>query len=580
MGWIRLQLIILLCFLGLHLQAQFCYISPLPNSDYHPCETGIIFKTCSELADKEVQDADRYNITGSRSGIHSFNLMISGNNTILLNPDSPFTPGEFVTVNYVDCENRSLEFRFTVSKFDKPVNLIDDYLPREVSQKDFSGYFPPMQIDSSAGMAPGKIFFYNISAMASNNDRFMAIINSSGEPVFSRQENNRGINFALQPNGLLSFFHESGSFHLMDSSYASVDTFSCRNGYTTDWHELVVDENGHAFLLSYDEQQVDMSLVVPGGNPQAIVEGCVIQELDEQKNVVFQWRSWDHYSITDATHVDFTTELISYVHGNALKIDTDGNLLFSARRLDEITKIDRNTGSIIWRFGGKNNQFSIAGSDTLFTRQHDISRLENGHLLLYDNGNFNDSISRVREYSMDLNSMTVEQTWMFQHPVDVFANVMGSAQRLPNGNTFINWGWVDLNEQPAFTEVDSDGNIVYELVFTTPYHFVYRARKNEWNNPFDTLSIDDLFNADAKIKIYPNPAKDKFFVETELYEKGSVRLELIDLFGRVHEEVLEENSSEIVRRSFNVSGLAPGNYFLRVSYENQAPVFRRIMITN
>ena len=34
-------------------------------------------------------------------------------------------------------------------------------------------------------------------------------------------------------------------------------------------------------------------------------------------------------------------------------------LMISSRHLNEITKISRTTGDIIWRFGGKNNQFTF-----------------------------------------------------------------------------------------------------------------------------------------------------------------------------------------------------------------------------
>src|SRR5690606_9305892 len=96
-------------------------------------------------------------------------------------------------------------------------------------------------------------------------------------------------------------------------------------GYLTDLHELII-EDGHAFLMSYDYQYYPMDTVVQGGDPNAVVIGIVLQELDENKNLVFQWRSWDHYKITDATY------------------DID---------LDEITKINRQTGEIIWRLGGE-----------------------------------------------------------------------------------------------------------------------------------------------------------------------------------------------------------------------------------
>ena len=42
--------------------------------------------------------------------------------------------------------------------------------------------------------------------------------------------------------------------------------------------------------------------------------------LDPSKNVVFQWRSWDHFAITDA-QADLTACLLDYVHCNAVEMD-------------------------------------------------------------------------------------------------------------------------------------------------------------------------------------------------------------------------------------------------------------------
>lgn len=94
-----------------------------------------------------------------------------------------------------------------------------------------------------------------------------------------------------------------------------------------------------------------MSAVAPDGNVAVTVSGLIIHGLDRQKNVVFQWRIWDHFKITDATHENLTAATIDYVHGNALEVDADGNLLLSSRHMDEITKIDRGTGEMPWRMG-------------------------------------------------------------------------------------------------------------------------------------------------------------------------------------------------------------------------------------
>ena len=94
----------------------------------------------------------------------------------------------------------------------------------------------------------------------------------------------------MQPDGRLTYFDSAaGRFYALNARYDVVDSFTCGNGYSTDAHDLALLPNGHAVLMSYDRQIMDLSQVVPGGRIDARVVGLIIQELDRDKNVVFQW---------------------------------------------------------------------------------------------------------------------------------------------------------------------------------------------------------------------------------------------------------------------------------------------------
>lgn len=56
---------------------------------------------------------------------------------------------------------------------------------------------------------------------------------------------------------------------------------------------------------------------------------------------------------------DLASIPINWSHGNALDLDTDGNLLVSFRNLSEVVKIDTRTGRVMWRLGGARNQFAF-----------------------------------------------------------------------------------------------------------------------------------------------------------------------------------------------------------------------------
>lgn len=178
-----------------------------------------------------------------------------------------------------------------------------------------------------------------------------------GELVYYRAPYAAVLDFKRQPNGQITY-HDGGSaiFRVLDNTYQQVGTWSAGNGYPTDLHDLILLPNRHALLMVYDSQPYDLSTC--GGPANASVIALVIQEVDKKRNVYFEWNSLDHIPLTD-TNQPLTSANVDYVHGNAVAQDLDGNILLSSRHLSEITKIDRNTGEIIWRLGRQNQFLSL-----------------------------------------------------------------------------------------------------------------------------------------------------------------------------------------------------------------------------
>jgi hypothetical protein len=227
--------------------------------------------------------------------------------------------------------------------------------------------------------------------------------------------------------------------------------------------------------MSYDPELVDLSPIKMGLG-FGIAIGLIVQELDQDKQVVFQWRSWDHFLITDEIARTSFGGGLDYVHGNSIDADADGNLLLSCRSMNELTKISRTTGEMLWRMGGKNNQFTFVDDPFFFTHQHAARWLPNGHIVLFDNGNFRLPLfSRAVEYAVDQTQKIATLVWQYRLTPDVFGPALGYVQRFSNGNTLIGWGATT----PTLTEVAPDGSIVSELSFD-PGVFSYRAFRFEW----------------------------------------------------------------------------------------------------
>ena len=110
--------------------------------------------------------------------------------------------------------------------------------------------------------------------------------------------------------------------------------------------------------------------------------------------------------------------------------------------MNEVTRIDRQTGQIIWRLGGKNNEFSFLIDTLQFTSQHDAQYYSDGRLVLFDNATNTspDYVSRMLVYNLDDINMTVTPTLSFQHPLNFPSGFMGSSRMLNSDNFLISWG--------------------------------------------------------------------------------------------------------------------------------------------
>jgi len=385
-------------------------------------------------------------------------------------------------------------------------NSLGEATQKNNSNKSFFGKnnnlpedFPAITVNLSENLPPeGYYFVANFSLWGWYPDAvpFLIIMDEYGTPVFYRKITAQAYDLKKLYNGNMVYYANYGGWYrwvIEDDAYNHVDDWAVANGYVwTDWHEfLLVSEEGHeghAFVMTYDPQFVDMSQVVPGGHPNAIVSGWIVQEQDKNKNVVFQWRSWDHYLITDADgHVDLTDSIIDPFHGNAIEVFSNTELLLSPRNLNEITKINWNTGNIIWRLGGENNMFEFVNDTLRFSRQHDCRRLENGNISLFDNGSLHPDpkYSSSIEYELDENNKTATIINRQRRTPDILGVVMGNMQWRTENSKVIGWG----SGIPGISEFDANGNVVYEMEFEG---ISYRAYLFPWESNYFTLNKDTL----------------------------------------------------------------------------------------
>jgi len=360
--------------------------------------------------------------------------------------------------------------------------------PRDMNYLDF-------EIIVNNDPYPANIFLHTTGAQP----RYMAIIDSLINPSWFINSGPLGLDFKVNQNKLSYFNKNNKSWIILNEYMVETDTLECVNGYDADYHDIQLLANGGYLLQAYDSISVNMSEIISGGNTNAMVILLIIQEFDSNKNLIFEWNAWEHLNIADYDNLDLTDNKIVWMHGNSIHVDVDSNIIISNRRSSEVIKIDRNNGEVIWYFGGPNNEFSITNDPyNGFSRQHDVRRIENGNILLFDNGNDHDPpISRAVEYEIDESEKTADLVWDFSHPQGYVGLAMGSVQRLPNNNTLINWGRL-LNQGAVITEVDYDKNIVFEIQYPYPF-YCYRVTKHTWQ--FETNLIPGDTNLDNQVNI-------------------------------------------------------------------------------
>ncbi len=245
-------------------------------------------------------------------------------------------------------------------------------------------------------------------------------------------------------------------------------TFGCALNLLPRFHDYIRDPDGGYWVMCDDTRIMD--LTSDGGQAAALVTGTVVQHISASGGLLFQWSPFDHFAISDLDPADRGGPIVNWTHGNALALDTDGNLLVSFRSLNEITKLSTSTGAVIWRLGGRANQFTFEGTAApAFVGQHGLRITGPGTLLLIDNRG-EVTGSRVERYQLDEATRSARQVGAFNSMPSVVGLLGGSVQQLANGRVL-----ASLGSGRRVEEYDASGAVVWHLTGSVGY--VFRATR-------------------------------------------------------------------------------------------------------
>jgi Arylsulfotransferase (ASST) len=346
---------------------------------------------------------------------------------------------------------------------------------------------PALEVDRYADeLAPGFVF---LAPFGSSSSAGPLVLDDAGQPVwFLPLAREQAYNFHVQEyqrRPVITWYESSGdalyggSCVLYDAEYREIKRVHGGHGYACDLHEFLITSRDTALVAVANDVPYDLTSV--GGSATSILTEGIVQELDiATGEVLFEWRSLDHVAPDESYRTEVTdTGNVDYFHLNSIGVAPDGNLIVSARHTSTIYKVDRKSGAILWRLGGKRSDFTL-GDGAAFNFQHDARAHEDGTLTLFDNGATDSGAGDVEPASRPLRLMLDEQArtatleHVFAPPTPRLATAMGNLQVLPDGGVFVGWGTAG-----AYTEFAPDGTVRLDAQFTDGT-MSYRAFRCPW----------------------------------------------------------------------------------------------------
>ena len=381
----------------------------------------------------------------------------------------------------------------------------------------FQEDFPDITTEKGSGATEELIgFSFRTNRPGGDTDAYMMIVDNNGVPRVHRRFGHRVTHFRPQNSETYPFSYPvpdaqtANAWILVDPDLNDLERVTTVSPLrATDAHDFIILDNGDYLLLSYEPVLRDFSSLTGGdGNPlppnpdrpdgRYPVKDTAIQIRPPAGAPELTWYSWDHMAVQDCGRGEPLPEG-DYAHGNSLWM-ADGVIVASFRRCGKVLGIDAATGDVVWRLGRSYRSTEEWGRDDLsgegrgtgpapitirndpygeFCGQHSAQILDNGHLLLYDNGGpcvvdlatglsrrESGVFSRAVEYAIDLdNGEAILQRHHSLHgDFNRFGGAAGLVQPMGNGDWLISWGWDLLDDDPnaalppdeSVTQVDPD----------------------------------------------------------------------------------------------------------------------------
>jgi hypothetical protein len=352
--------------------------------------------------------------------------------------------------------------------------------PEEYSVRCLPADFPPLSVTTQGTpQSQWYIFAPNETPSIAGFGTYVIVTDVHGTPVWWYDDTGGGTDAKFFGSQLVGWNSGNGGFFIRNYAGFPITEVSG----DLDSHDLQETPTGTYLVIQYVPRvcPTDCADLSPyGGSAQASVIDAEIHEIDANSHILWKWRTRDHITLAETYDAGWEPTVgADIIHMNAVQPDGTGHVLFSARHLNAIYRINKSTGAIEWKLGGtpRAESLAVVGDPrptavgvNLLSGQHDVRLWADGTVSVHDNGTIANRPPYIMRYAIDTTNATATVVEALTDARVTYSPYTGSARRALNGNWVVAWGG-----QPFMTEIDSTGSPVVTIDYNMGTAFSYRA---------------------------------------------------------------------------------------------------------
>jgi Arylsulfotransferase (ASST) len=472
-------------------------------------------------------DISSVTVKGSTSGSHAGRLLpFSRKRGAVFQPDEPLTEGERADVVVRVKGRKAQKLSFTVARlvtnppFIQVTATQPDKLQSFVSEPVMK---PPKITVLKRGGSPDPVFLTPLPSPIVHPGSTTTItltpvglggpliVDRAGNVVWFKQEQRPNVAANLQiqrfdGKPVLTWWrgpvtvaaYGLGEGIIADTRYRTKYTVRAGNGYAMDIHEFSLTPEGDAMFPVYSLVKVHVP-GTPKGTLTTMIDS-ILQQVDVRTGrVTWEWHSLAKIPVSDSYATQENSAFFDVYHINSIEPVGEDRVLVSMRDTSTIYLIDRPSGRIVWKLGGKSSDFKL-GRGARFWFQHDARMVGPNRVSLFDDEAGPPQVAptaRALFLSLDMRKKRASVEAQYTRSNDTSPQSEGSVQVLDDENVFAGFG-----AEPFFTEWTKSGKKVYDARLPID-DGSYRVYTYPWRTtPKTRPAIAARSGADGAVAVY------------------------------------------------------------------------------